>query len=436
MLILLFSYGELGSVIIHQTLFGIFPATSFDPTVIQPLTVNEFILLVLVPEVATRLIMEDKGLEGEEGVSKAISIMQASAFYGSSMFPEDAGDGEERKMGVGDRMLMERAKKRRKEIEEEEGDEVEVEEESVYKKTASESRSARAARRANGPSKEAKTEVAAPASSMPSQTSQPKPRPRPKPVVKTESNMSLCSDTNDPSPLTPVPSSRSSKPSKGSTAKPSRRSGRSHLVKVDSDMEVETDRTADGSEGSESEVESKSGVLDSRRAPRSLRRSPSASEWSRHVPDPTTKPKRRPKAVRSTSTGNKDYLSISESDADMRSDFSLRANVGRSKQGQGLKTPVASRRAGVRGGNGGGAGFGAAQAPVNTATMDGDETPRPSRKGDPVNASSNGDTPPLMRARRMKEERQKESEGWEKNFRGDLYGSSSKVEEYDWLFSD
>ena len=365
MLIPFFSYGELGSVIIHQALFGIFPATAFDPSVIQPLTVSEFILLVLVPEVATRLIMEDKDLEGERGIRQAISIMQASAFYGSSMFPEDAGDGEERQMGVGDRMIMERAMKRRKEIEEEEDAEEKVkqEEESAHEKmTASESRGARAARRANGALKEVKKELAAPpsTSAIPPQNSQPKPRPRARPIVKSESNMSVCSDNEDPPLSSSAPRSKlvagSANPSKSSASRTVRRSGRSHLTKVESDMEMETDRSVDVNEEPQSEAESESGGLNSRKAPRSLRRSPSASEWAGHDPDPKSKPKPRSKAIGSTSAGKqkhrKGYVSTSESDADMESDASSKAAVGRSTRDQELKTPVASRRPGLRGGVG------------------------------------------------------------------------------------
>lgn len=120
------SYGEQGSVIIHQTLFDMFPPASFDPTRILPLTSNEFILRILVPEVALRLIMEDRDLEGDDGIHEALIVLRESSTYGVAMFPEDGGEGNTGKkkrddaMWVGDKIVMERARKRRKELEEEE----------------------------------------------------------------------------------------------------------------------------------------------------------------------------------------------------------------------------------------------------------------------------------------------------------------------------
>ncbi|KAK7034232.1 RTC4 domain-containing protein [Favolaschia claudopus] len=57
-------YGELGSVIIHETLYSLFAKT--DPSLVEPLTVREFISAVLVPEAAVRLIMQDMSLEREK----------------------------------------------------------------------------------------------------------------------------------------------------------------------------------------------------------------------------------------------------------------------------------------------------------------------------------------------------------------------------------
>lgn len=99
-----------------------FPPASFDPTRILPLTSNEFVLRILVPEVALRLIMEDRDL----GMHQALIVLRESSAYGVAMFPEDGGEGSTGKkrgddaMCVGDKIVMERARKRRKELEEEE----------------------------------------------------------------------------------------------------------------------------------------------------------------------------------------------------------------------------------------------------------------------------------------------------------------------------
>lgn len=155
---LLKSYGELGSVIIHQTLYNMFPPASMDPNVIAPLTANEFVQRILVPEVALRLIMEDKGFSDED-MKEALTILRESSAYGVAMFPEDGGEWggskkqeEHGKIGVGDRIVMERAKKRRKELEEEEREETE-------RRVVKEQQS--------------------------------RPRPRPRPVSKGSSNMSI-----------------------------------------------------------------------------------------------------------------------------------------------------------------------------------------------------------------------------------------------------
>ena len=99
-----------------------FPPASFNPTRILPLTSNEFVLRILVPEVALRLIMEDRDL----GIHEALIVLRESSAYGVAMFPEDGGEGSTGKkrrddaMCVGDKIVMERARKRRKELEEEE----------------------------------------------------------------------------------------------------------------------------------------------------------------------------------------------------------------------------------------------------------------------------------------------------------------------------
>lgn len=141
------SYGELGSVIIHQTIYNLFPPSSFDPTLIIPLTPTEFIQRILVPEAAVGLIMEDLKLDpdDERQKAKAVKILRESAAYGVAMFPDaDTNDGggsgksalikegkgerneEDWSTGVGDEIVKERARLRRRELEEEERVEEEV----------------------------------------------------------------------------------------------------------------------------------------------------------------------------------------------------------------------------------------------------------------------------------------------------------------------
>jgi hypothetical protein len=110
-------------LIIHQTLYNLFPFSSFKPSSIAPLTPAEFIQLVLIPEAAVRLIMQDLYLERDE----AIVTLRESSQYGVAMFPDTSsgkgaalGDGDDDDEGVADRIVMERAKARRMELEEEE----------------------------------------------------------------------------------------------------------------------------------------------------------------------------------------------------------------------------------------------------------------------------------------------------------------------------
>ncbi|EIW78974.1 hypothetical protein CONPUDRAFT_59209, partial [Coniophora puteana RWD-64-598 SS2] len=79
-------YGELGSIILHQTLFSLFPPSSFDAALIAPLAPAEFIQRILVPETAVRLVMQDLGQPPDE----ALRTLRESAQYGVAMFP-DAG---------------------------------------------------------------------------------------------------------------------------------------------------------------------------------------------------------------------------------------------------------------------------------------------------------------------------------------------------------
>ncbi|KAG1817084.1 RTC4-like domain-containing protein [Suillus subaureus] len=114
-------YGELGFLIIHQTLYNLFPFSSFEPSSIAPLTPAEFIQLVLIPEAAVGLIMQDLLLDRDE----AIVTLRESSQYGVAMFPDTGSGkgtalGDDDDEGVADRIVMERAKARRLELEEEE----------------------------------------------------------------------------------------------------------------------------------------------------------------------------------------------------------------------------------------------------------------------------------------------------------------------------
>ncbi|KAL0955173.1 hypothetical protein HGRIS_004081 [Hohenbuehelia grisea] len=145
-------YGERGAVIIHHVLFDLFPPSSIDPANIAPLPANEFILRILVPEVATRLILQDQNKDVDWDMEEGVKILRESAPYGVAMFPQDGdewndgsegGEGSRKGKGkkgrhvdggqamtfnegvdgdeldVGDMIVLERARKRRKELEEE-----------------------------------------------------------------------------------------------------------------------------------------------------------------------------------------------------------------------------------------------------------------------------------------------------------------------------
>ena len=100
-------------MILHQTLYNMFPPTSFEPQSITPLTPQDFIQRVLVPEAALVLIMEDTG----QDQAKAVQTMRESAGYGVAMFPDTSeGPG----IGAGEDIVLERARARRRELEDEE----------------------------------------------------------------------------------------------------------------------------------------------------------------------------------------------------------------------------------------------------------------------------------------------------------------------------
>lgn len=139
------SYGEQGSVIIHQTLFDLFPPSTFDASLIAPLAPAEFIQRILVPEAAVRLIAQDLWVDIED----AILTLRESAQYGVAMFPDTSenkrkgADVDDDEIGVADQIVMERARLRRKELAEEE----KVEEEMLKEERAAQCAKARERRR-------------------------------------------------------------------------------------------------------------------------------------------------------------------------------------------------------------------------------------------------------------------------------------------------
>ena len=178
-----------------------FPPASFDPTRILPLTSNEFILRILVPEVALRLIMEDRNLEGNDGMHQALVVLRESSAYGVAMFPEDGGEGNIGKkrrdgaMFVGDKIVMERARKRRKELEEEE--EQEEREEARRLAELAEMEVEMQVKKMGGKKRKGKQREE---QQLERQPSVERPRPRPRPVAKSSSSMSILplSDHEEP----------------------------------------------------------------------------------------------------------------------------------------------------------------------------------------------------------------------------------------------
>ncbi|KAJ7440906.1 RTC4-like domain-containing protein, partial [Mycena galericulata] len=84
-------YGELGSAVMHRTLYRMFQPTTKNCGHTHPLTLRDFIARILVPEVGMRLIIEDLGLDLQNPGHRedAVAVMRASASYGVAMFPDD-----------------------------------------------------------------------------------------------------------------------------------------------------------------------------------------------------------------------------------------------------------------------------------------------------------------------------------------------------------
>ncbi|KJA13715.1 hypothetical protein HYPSUDRAFT_195593 [Hypholoma sublateritium FD-334 SS-4] len=190
-------YGEIGSVIIHQTLYNMFPLAEMNPEHVAPLTTNEFVQRILVPEVALHLIMEDKRLKGDDGTKAALAILRDSSAYGVAMFPEDGGEWDtgrkkqqEDKIGVGDMIVMERARKRRIELEEEDKHEEAQrwESEAATRKSRKKEERTKARRRA----KEEEMALASSDTNIITGSQQPpRPRPRPRTTVMGSSSSAI-----------------------------------------------------------------------------------------------------------------------------------------------------------------------------------------------------------------------------------------------------
>ncbi|KAH8104043.1 RTC4-like domain-containing protein, partial [Cristinia sonorae] len=80
-------YGELGFVIISQTIYDLFPPHSLDSDSTLPLIPSEFLQLILIPEAAVGLIMEDMN----QSRKASIKTLRESAEYGVAMFPDEGG---------------------------------------------------------------------------------------------------------------------------------------------------------------------------------------------------------------------------------------------------------------------------------------------------------------------------------------------------------
>ena len=115
LMLLISSYGELGYLIIHQTIYQLFPPDMIDPDSTTPLTPGDFIQRILVPEAAVHLIMEDL----HSTYPSAIKTLRESVEYGVAMFPDTGADNEEG-IKAADDVVKERAKARRKQLLEEE----------------------------------------------------------------------------------------------------------------------------------------------------------------------------------------------------------------------------------------------------------------------------------------------------------------------------
>lgn len=99
-------YGDLGRAIIihHYQHLVKWKLLTLRPDDIQPLSSTDFIIHVLVPEVAIALIMQDQGWKGQEAATstagkaaraKAMKTHQRSGEYGRAAFREESVQGRE-----------------------------------------------------------------------------------------------------------------------------------------------------------------------------------------------------------------------------------------------------------------------------------------------------------------------------------------------------
>jgi hypothetical protein len=290
--------------------------------------------------------MEDKGFEGDEAMKEALTILRESSTYGVAMFPEDGGEWDktekqkdDRKMGVGDRIVMERAKKRRKELEEEE--EREERQRNLVKEQ------------------------------------QLQPRPRPRPVAKGSSSMSF---------VAPVKSSdERSMRTKGHA--------RSDWSGLDTDTTSEVDSAIEigGSEGDD--VQQRTAA----RRDRSL----SASETKRQTPIPTARATSRVLAGLSfeSDSDTSSKAVVGEKRSHKRSPSTIMARKATKSSARNIETASSSESDGVEVVPS----FYPVQTPIQRGrfrpglVLDNEPTPKPplGRIGLPSDAS----LPPLVRAR-------------------------------------
>ncbi|KAG6861259.1 hypothetical protein C0995_002067 [Termitomyces sp. Mi166 len=181
-------YGEMGSVIIHQTLYDLFPPASIDPDLVSPLTASEFLQRILVPEIAARLIMQDMELD-ESQMGDGVRILRESANYGVAMFPVDEGEeeggSEDAGLGAADMIIMKRAMKRRKQLEADERAEEEEYQRQMREKAKEIEKQEPVKRARKKKGKESDAEV----QESPPQIS--KARPKPRPLGKSTSTTSV-----------------------------------------------------------------------------------------------------------------------------------------------------------------------------------------------------------------------------------------------------
>jgi hypothetical protein len=198
-------------VIIHQTLYDLFPPATIPPALTHPLTPAEFIRQILAPQVGLMLIQEDLGV----GVREALETMRESVQYGVGMFPHggDEGGSGEGAVGVVEAMMVERARRRRKELEREEKEEEELLEREKEEKERMERDAAievKGKGKGKGKSKEKKKETTSEVEVLSPTTPRPRPRPRPRaqnaPVAPSRSrSIAIDVSEEDPVEVTPKP---------------------------------------------------------------------------------------------------------------------------------------------------------------------------------------------------------------------------------------